>query len=157
MEKSQNNLESVFKEMSRTKVTVKAPDFDKWKSAVQEELIDKIGASIIEHARAIAPRSEYGNDNHYMDNINYYRQSNTMGVVIAENHYSADIEYGTKAHIIEPVTAKALHFKKDGKEIFTKKVEHPGTRPNPVMRNAAAQVQKEIKQIWQEVQRANGL
>lgn len=151
--------------MSKSKVTIKQPDFSKWKSAVQEELLDKIGLSIVEHARAIAPRSEYGNDNHYMDNINYYRQSNTMGVVIAEMSYSADIEYGTKAHEIRPKTAQALHFKKDGKDIFIGKsnkpdkgfVKHPGTKPNPVMRNAAAKVQKEIPQIWKEAQRENGL
>lgn len=143
--------------MAKTKVTIKQPDFSKWKSAAQEELLDKIGLSIVEHARAIAPRSEYGNDNHYMDNINYYRQSNTMGVAIAENNYSAAIEYGTAPHEIRPNEQTALRFTKDGKEIFAKKVNHPGTRPNPVMRNAAAKVQKEIPQIWKEVQRENGL
>ena len=142
--------------MAKTKVEIKTPDFDKWKNAV-EELTDKVGEAVELHARATAPRSEYGNDNHYMDNINYYRQSDTQGVVIAEMSYSAAIEYGTAAHEIKPVTAQALHFKQNGKDVFYKKVYHKGTKPNPVMRNAAAQTQKEIPQIWQQVQKENGL
>lgn len=134
--------------MAKTKVTIKQPDFSKWKSAIQD-LTVKTGLKIEETAKETAP----------VDSGNYRSEINYDGAneVIARANYSADIEYGTGAHIIEPVTAKALHFKKDGKEIFAKKVNHPGTRPNPVMRNAAAKVQKEIPQIWQEVQRENGL
>lgn len=134
--------------MARTKVTTKQPDFSKWKSAIQD-LTVKTGLKIEKTAKETAP-VDTGN---YRSEINY----DGANSVIASANYSADIEYGTGAHIIEPVTAKALHFKKDGKEVFTKLVHHPGTRPNPVMRNAAAKVQKEIPQIWQEVQRENGL
>lgn len=134
--------------MSKPKVTIKKPDFSNWKSACQDLLI-KTGLKIEETAKGTAP-VDTGN---YQSGINY----DGANEVIAQANHSADIEYGTGAHIIGPVTAKALHFKKDGKEIFTKKVHHPGTRPNPVMRNAAAKVQKEIPQIWKEVQRENGL
>lgn len=140
--------------MAKTKVEIKTPDFDKWKLAVQE-LTDKVGLAIEQQARATAPRSQgETNSAHYMDRINYYPDSKT---VIAEQSYSAAIEYGTAAHEIKPVTAQALHFKQNGKDVFYKKVYHKGTKPNPVMRNAAAQTQKEIPQIWQEVQRENGL
>lgn len=140
--------------MARTKVTVKSPDFGKWQKAVND-LVKEVGFAVEQEAIANAPRSEgEANSNHYMDNIKY---NHTTREVVAGMSYSADIEYGTGAHVIEPVTAKALHFKKGGNEIFAKKVNHPGTRPNPVMRNAAAKVQKEINQIWQEVQKENGL
>lgn len=134
--------------MARTKVTTKSPDFDKWKSAVQD-LVVKTGLKIEQTAKETAPV----NTGNYRSEINY----DGANAVIARANYSADIEYGTGAHIISPVTAKALHFKKDGQDVFAKKVNHPGTKPNPVMRNAAAKVQKEIPQIWKEAQKENGL
>lgn len=134
--------------MARSKVTIKQPDFSKWKSAIQD-LTVKTGLKIEETAKETAP-VDSGN---YRSEINY----DGANTVIAQAQYSADIEYGTGAHIIEPVTAKALHFKKDGKEVFAKLVHHPGTKPNPIMRNAANQVQKEIPQIFKEAQKANGL
>ena len=89
-----------------------------------------------------------------MDRINFYTDSMS---VIAEQSYSAAIEYGTVPHEIRPKTQTALHFVKNGQDVFTKKVHHPGTKPNPVMRNAAAQTQKEIPQIWADCQRANNV
>lgn len=134
--------------MAKTKVEIKTPDFDKWKSAIQD-LTVKTGFKIEETAKETAP----------VDTGNYRSQINYDGAneVVANANYSADIEYGTAAHEIKPVTAQALHFKQNGKDVFYKKVYHKGTKPNPVMRNAAAQTQKEIPQIWNEVQRENGL
>lgn len=134
--------------MARTKVTIKQPDFSKWKSAIQD-LTVKTGLKIEETAKETAP-VDTGN---YRNQITY-DGSNT---VIAQAQYSADLEYGTGAHEIRPQAAQALHFKQNGKDVFYKKVNHPGTRPKPVMRNAAYQVQKEIPQIWQDAQKANGL
>lgn len=127
---------------------IKQPDFSKWKSAIQD-LTVKTGLKIEETAKETAP----------VDSGNYRSEINYDGAneVIAQANYSTDIEYGTAPHEIRPNEQTALRFTKDGKEIFAKKVNHPGTRPNPVMRNAAAKVQKEIPQIWQEVQRENGL
>jgi len=51
-------------------------------------------------------------------------------------HYAPFIEAGTKPHVIVPVNAKALHFFIDGKEIFAKRVQHPGFAPVPYLRPA---------------------
>ena len=134
--------------MGRTRVTIKKPDFDKWKQAIQD-LTVKTGLKIEQVAKESAPV----NTGNYRSEIIY----DGANSVIAQAQYSADIEYGTRAHEIRPVTAKALHFKKDGKDVFAKRVMHPETKPNPVMRNAANQVQKEIPQIFKDVQKANGL
>lgn len=134
--------------MSKTKVTVKKPDFEAWKRAIQDTVI-KTGVKIEEVAKETAP-VDTGN---YRSEI-VFDGSNT---VIAQANYSAAIEYGTAAHEIRPVTAQALHFKANGKEVFAKRVWHKGTQPNPVMRNAAAQVQKEIPQIFKDAQRANNV
>lgn len=134
--------------MARTRVTIKKPDFNKWKQAIQD-LTVKTGLKIEEVAKENAPV----NTGNYRSEINY----DGANSVIAFAQYSADIEYGTRAHEIKAVTAKALHFKDGGKDVFVKKVMHPETKPNPVMRNAANQVQKEIPQLFKEAQKANGL
>ena len=57
------------------------------------------------------------------------------GVIITMVDYAKDVEFGTNPHIIKPVKKKALKWKgKDGKPVFSKKVMHPGTRPNPFIR-----------------------
>ncbi len=44
------------------------------------------------------------------------------------------IEYGTPPHEITPKTKKALHW--EGADHPVKKVMHPGTRANPIVRSA---------------------
>lgn len=68
--------------------------------------------------------------------------------VVAKASHSAPVEYGTAPHVITPKNAKVLAFKVGGKQVFTKKVNHPGTKPNPVMRMAGRKVQKEIPKIF---------
>ena len=58
--------------------------------------------------------------------------------------YAEAIEYGTSPHIIKPVNGKALKFKVDGKTVFAKKINHPGTESQPFFRPALDQV----KSIW---------
>ena len=65
-----------------------------------------------------------------------------------EVNYARFVEYGTPPHVIKPTTEKkALRFKKDQNTILTKKVDHPGTRPNPFLRTAMFEVIKEIPEI----------
>ena len=45
--------------------------------------------------------------------------------------YSKFVIPGTRAHVITPRHAKALRFVVGGKVVFTQRVNHPGTKPNP--------------------------
>ena len=55
------------------------------------------------------------------------------------------IVFGTHAHIIVPVRAQALHFyTKGGNEVFTRRVRHPGTSPNPFQQRAMKRLEPEI-------------
>lgn len=140
--------------MAKTKVTIKQPDFSKWKSAIQD-LTVKTGLKIEETAKETAP-VDTGN---YRSEINY-DGSNT---VIARAKYSAAIEYGLDKEILVKPHQRVIT------QAFGEQLENPviadvklHTRQvfrerNPVMRNAAAKVQKEIPQIWKEAQRENGL
>lgn len=50
--------------------------------------------------------------------------------------YALFVEFGTKPHIIRPVNKKSLKFKgRDGGDVFAKQVNHPGTQPQPFIRN----------------------
>lgn len=134
--------------MAKTTVTIKYPDFKKWVKCVNE-LTVKTGTAIQETAVNNAPRKT----GVYQRSIDYDGDK----TITANANYSADIEYGTNAHIIEPVDKKALAFQKNGKTVFAKKVNHPGTKPNPVMRMAARTVQKQIPQIFKDLQNKYGL
>ena len=57
-------------------------------------------------------------------------------IVIEMNETGVFVEFGTPPHTIRAKDAKALHWKSGGKDIFAKVVNHPGTRPNPFIRNA---------------------
>jgi hypothetical protein len=57
--------------------------------------------------------------------------------------YAMYVEFGTPPHVIEAKNAKALHFKDgaiasslgfSGDDVFLKRVHHPGTAPNPFLR-----------------------
>ena len=67
--------------------------------------------------------------------------------------YGKYVEFGSPPHIIKPKNKKALKFKvgkatKKGKDIvFAKEVKHPGTRPNPFVRNT---IQNKLTKIIKE-------
>jgi len=54
------------------------------------------------------------------------------------------IRGGTRPHIIVPVRAKCLHFFVKGREVFTKRVYHPGTKPNLYHERALKRIIPEI-------------
>ena len=140
--------------MAKTKVTINKPDFSKFKKAV-DDLRIKTGNAIVENAVQNAPTDT----GYYKSEISY----DGADTVTANAKYSAAIEYGfdnyeetVKEH--ERIITKA--FGKDIPPVIATVKEHKRTmnrKPNPVMRNAAKQVQKEIPQLWQEAQKENGI
>ncbi len=77
------------------------------------------------------------------------------GIIIWMAEVGKFVEFGTNPHIIQPKNKEALRFevgrverlsgKKKGKTIvFAKRVRHPGTRPNPFIRNT---LQTKLKRI----------
>lgn len=58
--------------------------------------------------------------------------------------YAVYVHEGTKPHIIRPVKKKALASKN---KIFGKKVNHPGTKPNPFLLVAAKETSSEIDKL----------
>ena len=125
-----------------TKISFDLPDFSLVVKNATASTLQEAGFKVEDEAKKAAPVDS----GYYRNNIGFDGKNK----VIANADYSADIEYGTKPHIIQPKTASALHFQSDGQDVFTKKVNHPGTKPNPVMRNAALKVQKQVGGIFQK-------
>lgn len=70
--------------------------------------------------------------------------------------YAMYVVEGTKPHIIRPVNASVLAFQgASGKMVFTRLVNHPGTKPNPWMQQAAedarSKVEETFAELWQEL------
>jgi hypothetical protein len=86
-------------------------------------------ATDITNALAIAAPVDTGE---LRNSINHDIEGDEIHIEMAR--HGLYVELGTPPHIIKPVTAKALHWKDGGKDVFAKKVMHPGTRPNPFIR-----------------------
>lgn len=125
------------------------PDLSKWIKAVNE-LTKEVGTAIqqtaIENSPFVTGR--------YRQGIEY----DNAYTVTANTEYSAAIEYGIQNPVeITPKTAKALHFNWNGKDVFYKKVKQKPRNPNPVMRNSARAVQKQIPELFKIAQQKSGL
>ncbi|MCM6774982.1 HK97 gp10 family phage protein [Nocardia sp. CDC159] len=59
------------------------------------------------------------------------------GGVTARAKYSRWVHDGTSPHVIRPRGRKALRFTVDGRTVFARYVNHPGTRARPFLLNAA--------------------
>ena len=125
-----------------TKISFDLPDFSLVLKNATTQTLQEAGFKVEDEAKKAAPVDS----GYYRNNIGFDGRNK----VIANADYSADLEYGTKPHVIEPKTAKVLHFKSDGEDVFTKRVKHPGTKPLAIMRNAALKVQKQVGGIFQK-------
>lgn len=66
------------------------------------------------------------------------------GSVSANTHYALYVHEGTRPHVIRPRRAKALRFVVGGRVVFAQRVNHPGTRARPFLRNAGVRVAGEM-------------
>lgn len=123
-----------------TKITFDLPDFSLVFQNATASTLQEAGFKVEQEAKETA-RVDSG---YYRNNIGFDGKNK----VIANADYSTALEYGTKPHVIEPKSAKFLHFQKDGKDVFAKIVHHPGTKPLAIMRNAALKVQKQVGSMF---------
>lgn len=54
--------------------------------------------------------------------------------------YSAPVHEGARPHVIRPRQARALRFMMGDRVVFAQRVNHPGNRANPYLRNAVHRV-----------------
>lgn len=70
--------------------------------------------------------------------------------IVNDHEAAAFVEFGTPAHIITPKTAKVLRWveKASGKVRYAKRVQHPGTAPNPFMRTGVGRAVRKVKKAF---------
>ena len=71
----------------------------------------------------------------------------TSVAIGSDNPVAAFIEHGTRPHTIAARNARALRFNTSGGVVFARSVQHPGTKPNPVLGNALERSQAGIVEI----------
>lgn len=84
-----------------------------------------------------------------------HREVRSLEAVIGPRApYAIYVEFGTRPHEIRPIHARALRFEAEGHIIFAAWVQHPGTRPQPFIREAAENLSGEIggvfRRMWRE-------
>ncbi len=94
--------------------------------------------------------------------IKVFPSQTGIGLTIFMNETGKFVEFGTPPHIIKAKPGKVLHWHKtkgrtqhqhphsksmEKDAFFAKEVKHPGTRPNPFIRNT---IQTKLSQIIQE-------
>jgi len=129
-----------------------------------QQFLRSLALMVVREQKLLAPHKT----RNLSHSIHIGEVSATRATVIASANYAAYTEYGTRAHDIRPVNAKALRFavganrrlsgkpRKGAPGIFTKRVRHPGTKGTHwAQRGAAAAVGKlnlaeMIVRIWNE-------
>jgi HK97 gp10 family phage protein len=65
--------------------------------------------------------------------------------------YAIYVEEGTQPHEIVPVNARALRFDVGGQVVFAMHVNHPGTRPQPFVRETAEETRKRVTYFFRQL------
>ncbi len=66
--------------------------------------------------------------------------------------YAVFVVNGTAPHLIRPVNASCLAFEaRSGEFVFTRLVQHPGTKPNPFMQRAAEDARSKADEVFAEL------
>lgn len=97
-----------------------------------------------------------------LQNSGNVRHSPKRSVITYSAPYATAVHEGTKPHVIEPKTKKALRFEGGGGRVqrlsssprrqatfvFAKRVKHPGTKPNPWLIRAVIKKLDRWGEFW---------
>ena len=86
-----------------------------------------IALKVVSEAQHNSPVGKYMGGGNLRQSIKY-RPYGTGYVVWVNAQYGVFVDQGTKPHVILPRIKKVLAFQKDGRWIFAKRVNHPGTK-----------------------------
>lgn len=100
------------------------------------EALERTAAFVVSSAAKAAPVGNYKGGGNLRQSIRYAQAGQASFRVIVNAEYGVYVDQGTRPHIILPRRKKMLAFQKDGRWIFAKQVNHPGTKANPFFSNA---------------------
>ncbi|GIV00846.1 MAG: hypothetical protein KatS3mg014_2544 [Actinomycetota bacterium] len=107
--------------------------FDKVALEVRQLAIRKSGFDHLTHDYERFPH-------HLVERIDFRREQGPAWVVFADQAYALAHHEGTRAHVIFARRKRALAFQVGGRWVVVRVVHHPGTRPNPYLREALEHV-----------------
>jgi hypothetical protein len=96
-----------------------------------------LGPRLVAQAIVEAPVGETGALANSMD---FTIASGTSLVLWCRSDHALFVHEGTKPHPIEAVNAKVLRFPTEAGILYRRRVQHPGTSPNPFLMRAATTV-----------------
>lgn len=87
--------------------------------------------------------------------VNERDLTSRIGINKSVSPHGGFVHDGTKPHVIRRKNKKVLRYVKNGKFHFAKKVNHPGTRPDPFIENSAEKLKPAFNsRINQAVEKA---
>lgn len=120
---------------------------------MRKNLMGTLGTAAVREQKLLVPRKT-GNLGR---SIHLGAVTETTADTVASASYAADVEFGTRPHVIVPRNKKVLRFPaagssktlsgrlRGGSYAFAKKVNHPGTRPQPYMVPGAQRAMQRAK------------
>jgi hypothetical protein len=99
--------------------------------------LERIAARVQSNAMHNSPVGKYKNGGNLRQSIKTMPYGSTGFIVTVNAHYGIYVDQGTKPHVILPKRAKVLSWLNgSGQRVFSKRVNHPGTRPTYFFTNA---------------------
>ncbi|MFF4346807.1 hypothetical protein [Streptomyces sp. NPDC001530] len=102
-------------------------------AAINRWLEEVIGRAILGDAQHLVPKRT----GRLRDSLRAEVHDKVLRVGSLDCNYASDVELGTPPHVILPKNKKALHW--PGADHPVRKVNHPGTQPQPYLRPALYQ------------------
>lgn len=99
-----------------------------------------VGPALVQEMSQRAPYKT-GNLRDHIRQVNLPRQVSVGPYGVSYNQYVVE---GTSPHVIKPKKGKYLVFYINGRKVVARKVNHPGTKPNPYMTDAADAVMRRM-------------
>jgi HK97 gp10 family phage protein len=90
---------------------------------IKQTMLESAMENIVVVAKTLAPKKTGALQN----SISAVDSGNVNEILVeADEFYAPFLEYGTRAHLIQVRSARALHWTKGGQDFFAKSVMHPG-------------------------------
>lgn len=95
-----------------------------------KRVVVESAASILNQAISLAPVNEGNLKNSGDLRI---KENGLKADVFFTANYAQHVEFGTRPHKIKAKPGGVLHFKVNGRDVFAKEVNHPGTKAQPFL------------------------
>jgi hypothetical protein len=132
---------------------VDAESFDKWGNRIKREAPEVFDELLVQSGDLIAKtmKEKAPVKSGFLRESITARKGQGQVEVGPTAKYAPFVEFGTKPHIIEPVSASVLAFEIDGTTVFAKRVMHPGFSGRFFVRETKDECLPQIQSLAREM------